>query len=381
MKKSSTKSHKISAKDLQRWRLVEEFQKRLARVQKGQEPSKRELDPRRTLQAQDYFSLILFGLFNPVVESMRILCAISDLERVKDEICNHPISLGSFSEAQSVFKVDLLEKVFAELVRESGETLNDKRLNPVNKKISLIDGTLLRALPRMSWALWVDEEHRSGKLHLKYSLVNGVPSGAVITTGQYGERKALKQMLQEGEIYVGDRGYGLDYAYLNEFIENKCGFVFRIRNNPQYTIIEESPLRDEDRKVAVAWDRRVTLGTEDKYQAIRLVKIQVEDKEFIIATDPFQLDADLIALIYRYRWQIELFFKWFKCIFACRHWFAESFEGVAIQLYLTLIASILLTRLLGKRPNKRQMEMIRLYMVGFASLDELMRKLNLEKKA
>jgi hypothetical protein len=91
------------------------------------------------------------------------------------------------------------------------------------------------------------------------------------------------------------------------------------------------------------------------------------------------LPAELIGLIYRYRWQIELFFKWFKMILGNRHWLAESPRGVAIQLYSALIATLLLTLLTGRRPTKRQMEAIHLYFVGFVTEEELLRELGLQK--
>jgi len=80
------------------------------------------------------------------------------------------------------------------------------------------------------------------------------------------------------------------------------------------------------------------------------------------------------------RWRIELFFKWLKCILGCRHWLAESPQGVALQVYCALIAALLLLRATGRRPGKRAMEMIRFYLLGYATLDELSAQLGLAKK-
>ena len=63
-----------------------------------------------------------------------------------------------------------------------------------------------------------------------------------------------------------------------------------------------------------------------------------------------ELSAQLLALIYRRRWRVELFFKWLKCILGCRHWLAESQRGVALQVYCALIAALLLLRSSGRRP-------------------------------
>ena len=81
--------------------------------------------------------------------------------------------------------------------------------------------------------------------------------------------------------------------------------------------------------------------------------------------------AELVGLIYRRRWSIELFFRWIKCILGCRHFFAESPEGVAIQLYLALIAALLFQHYSGRRPNRRQMELIQMYLLGWATAKEV----------
>ena len=80
-----------------------------------------------------------------------------------------------------------------------------------------------------------------------------------------------------------------------------------------------------------------------------------------LATD-LEIQAELIALIYRYRWQIELFLKWLKSILGCRHLMAESPEGVAIQIYSALMLQLL--------TGKRAMELIRFYLMGCAELEE-----------
>lgn len=65
-------------------------------------------------------------------------------------------------------------------------------------------------------------------------------------------------------------------------------------------------------------------------------------------------------------------FRWLKCILGCRHWLAESERGVALQVYLARIAAQLLVLYRGERPNRRQMEAIQFYLMGWASVDELM---------
>src|SRR5437016_9323653 len=146
--------HEIREEELSRWRLIEEFEWRLEKAAAvGKEP-RTFRDPRRKLGQKDYLSLLLFGLFNPVVDSMRGLCAASRLRRVREEICSAPVSLGSFSEAQAVVDPALLQRVFAELAAEQqsrGFQQKDKRLEPYRAQLLVVDGTLWRAPPRMGW--------------------------------------------------------------------------------------------------------------------------------------------------------------------------------------------------------------------------------------
>jgi IS4 transposase len=83
------------------------------------------------------------------------------------------------------------------------------------------------------------------------------------------------------------------------------------------------------------------------------------------------LPAETIAMIYRYRWQIELFFRWFKCVLGCRHLMAHSLNGLTIQVYSALIASLLITLWTGRKPTKRTFEMLCFYFMGWATDQEV----------
>jgi hypothetical protein len=321
---------------------------------------------------------MLFGLFNPVVDSMRGLCSVSRLKRVQKEVSGRRVSLGSFSEAQSVFDPEILRQVFLDLSGEIQSHWGDARLKPLAERLKLVDGSLLPALPRMHWALWLNDENRAAKLHLKFAVLRQAPCEAIVSAGNRCERKALREMLSKGEIIVGDRYYGLDYGFLNEIRGAGASMVFRIRNHPRMEIVEELALSEADRAAGVTWQGMVRLGEKWRGKPIRVVKVEVDGKTLLLATD-LEIEAELIALIYRYRWQIELFFKWFKSILGCRHLLAESPDGVAIQVYCALIAALMLQLLTGKRPGKRAMELIRMYLMGYAELEEVVALLGLEK--
>ncbi|MEK6284089.1 MAG: IS4 family transposase [Acidobacteriota bacterium] len=366
---------KLTERDLSRWRLIEDFKARLDRAAQTVPLPSTWSDPARLLKHTDYLSLFLLGLLNPVVRTLRGLCAASHLDRVQKEVCSRPVSLGSFSEAQAVLDPALLADVFAQLSRQL--PTDRTQAGPAGRRWLIQDGSLFEALPRMYWALW----RRQGKaqsqvrLHLSLDLRQNAPARALITPGKGCERAAWRTQWQRGEGYVADRYYGEDYQLFGELDEAGVAFVVRLRDEAVINVEEELPLTDADRQAKVIRAAWVWLGCKARYRSIRLRVVWVQtDKEvlrLVTNLSPEELSAGAVALLYKQRWQIELFFRWVKCILGCRHWLAESPQGVAIQIYLALIAALLLQLYTGQAPNRRMMELIQFYLLGVASLEEL----------
>lgn len=367
----------LTQRELHRWRLVGEFRQRLHQVLapvQGGHPSWS--DPDRLLLYADYLSLFLFGLLNPVVRTMRALCAASQLQRVQEDICTRRVSLGSFSEAQHLLDPALLEQVFADLASEvQGPT---PKIAGLQHDWLAHDGTLWRALPRMSWALYGagrGGDARAVKLHLSLHVLEDKPGRATVRRGKDCERKVWQERWRPGDAYIGDRYFGEDYRLLDRLSQKHCAYVLRQRQQSHIGVEEELPVRAEDQAAGVVRQAWVRLGCNARYRSgrLRVVWVQAEGHALILATNlpPEALSAQLVSRLYRRRWQVELFFRWLKCILGCRHWLAESPEGVALQIYLALIAALLLQLYTGQRPSKRMMELIQFYLLGVASLEEL----------
>jgi IS4 transposase len=91
----------------------------------------------------------------------------------------------------------------------------------------------------------------------------------------------------------------------------------------------------------------------------------------LIATDMLDVPAEVIGLIYRCRWTVEIFFRFFKHVPGCRHLLSHRAEGIEIQVYMAIIACMLITLWTGRKPTLRTMEMIRFYFAVWAEQDEL----------
>jgi hypothetical protein len=367
-----------------RWKLLDEFRAILARVLPVELPHPTWQDPKRLLAASDYYSLFLFGLFNPVVRTLRGLCEATRLPRVQEEVCARPISLGSFSEAQHALDPALLEKIFSELAgrlcaRAPGAD------GPPSWLIR--DSTLWDVLPRMHWALWRRQGRSQSavRLHVSLHLLEDAPVRAQVTAGSCCERKAWKESWQRGDAYIGDRYFGEDYSLLGQLDELECAYVLRLRETCRLEIPRELPVTAEERAQGVLGQAWVRLGHE-KTKArprVRVVWVQGPKEELLLVTNQTedQLSAGLVSQLYRQRWQVELFFRWIKCVLGCRHWLAESPEGVATQIYLALIGALLLQLYTGRRPNRRMLERLQFYFLGVATLEDIAAALEREQAA
>jgi len=377
MRRQPEPKEEIVESDLHDWRMLQEFDDAVQRAASklGLHPNGPERE--RKLSQGRYLGLFLFGLFNPIVESMRGLCAITGLSRVQEEVSGAKVSLASFSEMQHVLDSALLHEVFKDLAaRARPESAPEAAL--ARLKLTAQDGSLWSALPRMAWAVYgvgQKGEAKGVRLHLRFNLVAGQPEEAKVKRGESCECQALREMCLPGQVNVGDRYYGQDYKLFAD-VERKGGFfVFRFRESAVINVQEDLPLTAEDRAAGIVRHCWATLGATDALRSIRVrvVEIRTPQHHLFLATNlpADEATAALVGLIYRKRWDIELFFRWIKCILGCRHFFAESPQGVAIQLYLALIASLLFQHYSGRRPNKRIMELIHFHMSGWVNAEEL----------
>jgi hypothetical protein len=93
----------------------------------------------------------------------------------------------------------------------------------------------------------------------------------------------------------------------------------------------------------------------------------------LIATDLLEPGPEVISLIYKHRWAIETFFRFFKHVLGCRHLLSHCTNGIEIQTYLGIIACLLIALWTGRKPTLRTYEMICFYFTGLASEEELLR--------
>jgi len=370
----------FSPNELRQWKLIADFRARLEAVAKDQTHHPTWQDKRRKLQQFDYLSLFLFTLVNPVIASFRAASAASGLRRVQQEVCSRSTSASGLSEAQHLLAPELLEKLIASLSEQvQGPRPTDPR---AAWQVWLArDSSIFAATHRMFWAQYgagkAGRHNHAVRFHVSFQLWEEKPARVAVTPGKVCERKVWRAQLQPGATYVGDRYFAEDYKMFGRLQELGCYFVLRLRDEAVVQVLEENPVSEEARQAGILGDQWVQLGSRKRYQTGRLRLITLRKPSgtvmrLVSNLGLAEMSGREIQTLYRRRWQIECFFRWLKCLLGCRHWLAESPAGVTTQLYLAVIAGLLLQLVLGRRPHQRLWERLQFYLLGWASAEELL---------
>jgi Transposase DDE domain len=335
----------------------------------------------RQLFYDQYASLLLLYFFNPVVTSWRGLQQTTMLTQVQERLGVRRTSLGALSEAAYVFDAALLHEVLTPLGAQLHPHL------PLAEQAALaqltaVDGSLLPALPRMAWALWPDDQHRAAKLHVAFAVLRQGPVDVTVTAGNGSERAEWRRLVQPGGFYVVDRGYA-DYGLFQELHDVPCSFICRVQANAAYEVQAERSLPPAAVQAGVVHDyvlRRLGTAHQTRLlpQPFRVVRVATGKTRqdgtpdvLVLVTHRLDLDAELLAVAYRYRWAVALFCRWVKCVLGCRHVLSQGINGVRLQVYAALIASLVISLWVGRAPTKRTYERLCFYLSGWATEAEL----------
>jgi hypothetical protein len=393
--------------DLQGWKYFRRLTPLLQRLH--DDGCARDKAGNRTLHFDHYCTLVLLSLFSPLARSLRALSQASALHKVQQQLGVPRASLGSLSEAARVFDPDLLVPLIGELAGELQPRATDPRLKEVRHLITAVDSTLVKTLPCLTEAMWSKTKDGQARhywrLHTHFEVDRHIPVRIDATdpggSGQSDEKDVLRQCLQADRCYVMDRWFA-QFRLFNDIVDAQSSYVCRIRDNSHFAVDEERPLSDEARSAGVVQDAVVRLGMGSKpaarpHHRVRLVVVAVRPHEkrggrkgktagpssngrLLIATNLLDAPAEVIALIYRHRWLIEIFFRFFKHVLGCQHLLSASPDGIAIQAYCALIACLLISLWTGRQPTLRTYEMLCWYFLGWASEDELLAHLEKLKK-
>ncbi|MCB9814823.1 IS4 family transposase [Candidatus Nomurabacteria bacterium] len=211
--------------------------------------------------------------------------------------------------------------------------------------VYLLDSTVIDlCLSLFGWARF-DAQHSSIKLNMQLDLNGSIPAFFTITEGRVNDVNFLDEItFERGAYYVMDKGY-LDYERWHKIHQAGTFFVTRARHNMSVRRLYSNVVRKE---TGILCDQIVVLSgkkTMWRYPD-KMRRIKYRDAEtniaYVFVTNDFNSDALVIAVLYKYRWQVELFFKWIKQHLKIKSFWGTSANAVKTQICLALCAYLLM---------------------------------------
>lgn len=302
---------------------------------------------------KDHLISMLFCSFSKCTSLREISGAMLGLSgKTSSFQLNHIPKRSTLSDANKKRDVLVFENIYHQLLKQYACFLSDSRIKDIIKKqVKIFDSSTISLFKDIMGC--VGRNPKSGKrkggikVHTVVNADEMVPSLVWFSEAKTHDHNFLEKLeCDENTIYVFDKGYN-DYKAFEHFTIQKTGFVTRIKDNASYLNIEKldigerihnGVLEDEIIEIDVKKGKEIT-----KLQ-LRKVKFydRVNKREFEFLTNLFDLRADLIAALYKIRWQIEILFKQLKQNFPLKYFLGDNENAIKIQIYCVLIVNLLL---------------------------------------
>ncbi len=266
---------------------------------------------------------------------------------------NHIPKKSTLADANQRRDAEVFGEIYNKLLFQYRHVFSDSRVKDIiNKQIEIFDSTTISLFKDILKC--VGRNPKNGKkkggikVHTVINVDETVPKLLWFTEAKTHDHILLEKLkLDSNTIYVFDKGYN-DYKAFKLFCENQTGFVTRIKDNASYETIENKEI-DEHIHSGVKEDQIIEVTVKDgvNISKLRLRKIKFYDRvlkrEFEFLTNLFEMRADLVAALYKLRWQIELLFKQLKQNFPLKYFLGDNENAIKIQIYCVLIANLLMT--------------------------------------
>ncbi|WP_074723704.1 IS4 family transposase [Flavobacterium frigoris] len=302
---------------------------------------------------KDHLISMLFCSFSKCTSLREISGAMLGLSgKTSSFQLNHIPKRSTLSDANKKRDVLVFENIYHQLLKQYGGFLSDSRIKDViNKQVKIFDSSTISLFKDIMGC--VGRNPKSGKrkggikLHTVVNADEMVPSLVWFSEAKTHDHNFLEKLkCDENTIYVFDKGYN-DYKAFEHFTAQKTGFVTRIKDNASYISIEKLDIGERIHN-GVLEDEIIEIDVKKgkEMSKLRLRKVTFYDlvnkREFEFLTNLFDLRADLIAALYKTRWQIELLFKQLKQNFPLKYFLGDNENAIKIQIYCVLIVNLLL---------------------------------------
>lgn len=347
----------------------------------------REHDPHgnRGLFLDDVFVAYLLAFFNPAVRTLRTIEDFSQTRQAQKHLTIRRLCKSTLSDFNKLADPARLQPILDHLRRavlKPRPAATGGPLAALHRQVIAVDGTFLKAAADVAWAIRRRGGKTGARLDFHVDAQTWLPELIVIPEAGEGEATTALDTITPGAVHLYDRGI-FSFDLIAAHAPRAADFVMRIREPgprcPKLEAIEVRALTPEARDAGVTSDRLVRLAGSTHRKAPDVVLREVV---IVPADDPghpvyllatlLDVDAATIGLLYRDRWQVELFFRWLKCYARFDHLISHNREGVLLNFYVAVIGVTLMYLHMGHRPSKYLFLMMGMVASGAATLDEIM---------
>lgn len=302
---------------------------------------------------KDHLISMLFCSFSKCTSLREISGAMLGLSGKTESFqLNHIPKRSTLSDANRRRDVLVFENIYHQLLKQYGNFLSDSRIkNVIKKQVKIFDSSTVSLFKNIMECVGRNPKNGKRKGGIKvHTVVNAdeiVPSMVWFSEAKTHDHKFLEKLkCDENTIYVFDKGYN-DYKAFEYFTIQKTGFVTRIKDNASYRKIENLDIQEHIHN-GVLQDEiiEIEVKKEKETSPLKLRKVtfydRVNKREFEFLTNLFDLRADMIAALYKIRWQIEILFKQLKQNFPLKYFLGDNENAIKIQIYCVLIVNLLM---------------------------------------
>jgi len=297
----------------------------------------------RRLSTKSQFLALLFGQLSGAESLRGIEAGLSSHSARLYHLGGHPVARTTLADANAKRPAEL----FAELFAHMAGSASRRTRRHLADAVRILDATRVQ-LSSLSEG-WVDTVKgvHAVKLHIAYDPHAGIPFEPAVTSQRVNDITPAKAMpIVKGMTYVFDLAY-YDFTWWAELNAKGCRFVTRLKSHTKVDAVAEQDVSDNKNIVCDRTGflpRRTGRGRRNPFtDPVREIAVRISSGKIIrLVTNDLDASADQIADLDKQRWQIELFFKWIKQNLRIRHFLGTSENAIRIQIFIALIAHLLL---------------------------------------
>jgi hypothetical protein len=293
-----------------------------------------------TLSFQPFTLNLLFALIKGI-KSIGLLVTDTQTSTEAQTLKLVTASKSMYSEAFYRYSAQTYRTLFSRLLQKM-PFLTIPEIQALGR-FCCVDGSVFPAIITMTWAVY-QQKRNAIKLHLAFELNRMIPTQFLSTEANASERKILRHMLEAGVTYVADRGY-VCFKLFHEIGDRQAYFIIRATSNLLYDIYETLPVELPEQWAKFftgVEDRNIHFTHDPHHHDYRLVSFVAMGEYFSFITNRFDLRTSEIIMLYAYRWQVELVFRFLKRTMHGLHLMCHHPSGIEIQFTLYMISYLLL---------------------------------------